>query len=105
MPVREWISGAVPSAGVGTGFSPRALERAAARNGGKPFSLTSLTEDYDTTMRLADGDTRYTFAIEALFRPAEDRTGRPINDAIAIREFVPRAVRRAVRQKGRWIVG
>lgn len=105
MPVREWISGAVPSAGVGTGFSPRALERAAARNDGKPFSLTSLTEDYDTTMRLADGETRYTFAIEALFRPAEDRTGLPIDDAIAIREFFPRTLRRAVRQKGRWIVG
>ena len=105
MPVREWLSGAVPSAGVGTGFSPRALERAAAQNEGKPFSLTSLTEDYDTTMRLADGEMRYTFAIEALFRPAEDRTGLPIDDAIAIREFFPRTLSRAVRQKGRWIVG
>jgi bacteriophage N4 adsorption protein B len=105
MPVREWISGAVPSAGVGTGFSPRALQRAADRNGGKPFSLTSLTEDYDLTMRLADGDIRFTFAIEALFRPAEDRTGLPIDDAIAVRGFFPRTVRQAVRQKGRWIVG
>ncbi len=105
MPVREWISGAVPSAGVGTGFSPRALQRAAERNHGKPFSLTSLTEDYDLTMRLADGDMRFTFAIEALFRPAEDRSGLPIDDAIAIREFFPRTLRPAIRQKGRWIVG
>jgi adsorption protein B len=105
MPIREWISGAVPSAGVGTGFSPAALERAAASNDGKPFSLSSLTEDYDLTMRLAGSDLRYTFAIEALFRPAEDRTGLPIDDAIAIREFFPRKLRQAVRQKGRWIVG
>ena len=105
LPVREWISGAVPSAGVGTGFSPRALQRAAERNHGKPFSLTSLTEDYDLTMRLADGDTRFTFAIEALFRPAADRAGLPIDDAIAIREYFPRTVRPAIRQKGRWIVG
>ena len=105
MPVREWISGAVPSAGVGTGFSPRALQRAAELNGGMPFSLTSLTEDYDLTMRLADGDIRFTFAIGALFRPAEDRTGLPIDDAIAIRELFPRTVRSAVRQKGRWVVG
>ena len=105
MPVREWISGAIPSAGVGTGFSARALQRAADRNDGKPFSLTSLTEDYDTTMRLADGDIRFTFAIEALFRPSEDRTGLPIDDAIAIREHFPRTARQAVRQKGRWIVG
>jgi adsorption protein B len=105
LPVREWLSGAVPSAGVGTAFSPRALQRAAAHNGGKPFSLTSLTEDYDVTMRLAGDEMRYTFAIEALFRPAEDRTGLPIDDAIAIREFFPRTLRRAVRQKGRWIVG
>jgi len=105
MPVREWISGAVPSAGVGTGFSPRALQRAAERNHGKPFSLTSLTEDYDLTMRLADGDTRFTFALEALFRPAADRSGLPIDDAIAIREFFPRTLWPAIRQKGRWIVG
>lgn len=105
LPVREWISGAVPSAGVGTGFSARALALAAAANDGHPFSLTSLTEDYDLTMRLGDYDTRHTFAVEALFRPAEDRTGRPIDDAIAIREYFPKKLRAAIRQKGRWIVG
>jgi hypothetical protein len=89
LPVREWMSGAVRSAGVGTGFSPSALARAAATNGGTPFSLTSLTEDYEVTMRLAGSGMRYTFAIEALFRPAEDRTGLPIDDAIAVRDFSP----------------
>jgi adsorption protein B len=105
LPVREWLSGAVPSAGVGTGFSPKALRLAAERNGGLPFSLSSLTEDYDLTMRLADGNTRFTFAIEALFRPAEDRSGLPIEDAIAIREHFPRTLQGAVRQKGRWVRG
>jgi adsorption protein B len=105
LPIREWFSGAVPSAGVGTGFSARALALAAAANDGQPFSLTSLTEDYDLTMRLGDCDTRHTFVVEALFRPAEDRTGRPIDDAIAVREYFPKKLRAAVRQKGRWIVG
>jgi adsorption protein B len=105
MPVREWLSGAVPSAGVGTGFSRRALARAAALNGGLPFSLTSLTEDYDLTMRIADDSIRQTFVTEALFRPAVDRTGRPIDDAIAVREHFPRKLWPAIKQKGRWIVG
>lgn len=105
MPLRAWLSGAVPSAGVGTGFSRRALARAASLNHGLPFSMTSLTEDYDLTMRIAAGGYPMTFVIDALFRPAEDRTGLPIDDAIGVREYFPRTFRRAVRQKSRWIAG
>jgi adsorption protein B len=105
MPVRAWLAGAVPSAGVGTGFSRRALALASDLHGGLPFSLTSLTEDYDLTMRLAGAGCRMTFVDEALFRPREDRTGRPIDDAIAVREYFPKTFRRAVRQKSRWIAG
>ncbi len=53
LPVRESISGMVPSAGVGTGFSRHALLALCAENGGRPFNVDSLTEDYDIGLRLS----------------------------------------------------
>src|SRR5512145_1569792 len=81
------------------------MARAASLSHGMPLSMTSLTEAYDLTMRIAADGYPMTFVIDALFRPAEDRTGRPIDDAIGVREYFPRTFRRAVRQKSRWIAG
>jgi len=44
--VREWFVGVVPGAGVGTGYSMRALDAAAGISGGDCFSTDSRTEDY-----------------------------------------------------------
>ncbi|KTC78448.1 glycosyltransferase [Legionella cincinnatiensis] len=50
--VRELLHGFIPSAGVGTGFSRKALETLALHNNGEPFSLFSLTEDYSCALKL-----------------------------------------------------
>ncbi|MBC7470442.1 MAG: glycosyltransferase, partial [Ramlibacter sp.] len=53
MVVRESVSGMVPSAGVGTCFSRKALLSLIGATHNKPFNISSLTEDYDVGMRLA----------------------------------------------------
>ncbi|WP_163364477.1 glycosyltransferase family 2 protein, partial [Escherichia coli] len=45
--VREALAKAVPSAGVGTCFSRRAMQALKAHNHDEPFNTASLTEDYD----------------------------------------------------------
>jgi adsorption protein B len=52
MLVRESISATVPSAGVGTCFSRRALAALVGTTHNHPFNTESLTEDYDVGMRL-----------------------------------------------------
>ena len=50
--VRESLVGSVPSAGVGTCFSRRALLALNAETDNQPFNTESLTEDYDVGARL-----------------------------------------------------
>ena len=50
--VREALSGQVPSAGVGTCFSRRAVTALLADGDGIAFDIQSLTEDYDIGFRL-----------------------------------------------------
>ncbi|MEG0447190.1 MAG: glycosyltransferase, partial [Comamonas sp.] len=51
--VRESMSGMVPSAGVGTCFSRKAMLALMAETEGQPFNPDTLTEDYDVGTRLA----------------------------------------------------
>src|ERR1044071_2464310 len=50
--VRQSIGGIVPSAGVGTAFFRRALDKLAAGNRGDPFFIGNLTEDYEVGIRV-----------------------------------------------------
>src|SRR5262249_13609580 len=59
--VREWFAGVVPGAGVGTGYSMRALDAAAAAAGGDCFSTDSLTEDYEFSFRISQLGLKQTF--------------------------------------------
>lgn len=52
VPVREALAGQVPSAGVGTCFSRRAVLALLADGDGIAFDVQSLTEDYDIGFRL-----------------------------------------------------
>jgi len=52
--VREAIAGQVPSAGVGTCFSRRAVLALVADGDGIAFDTQSLTEDYDIGFRLKE---------------------------------------------------
>jgi adsorption protein B len=113
MVVRESMSGTVPSAGVGTCFSRRALKTLAEQNNNQPFNSDCLTEDYNIGMRLAALGMRATFAR----LPVQFHTRRAgwfgwgpprelaVNMPLCVREFFPDTFRTAYRQKARWTLG
>jgi len=96
MVVREALSAGLPAAGVGCGFSRAMLRRLAEDAGGEgPFSIDSLTEDYELGLRIkaAGGRSR--------FLRVRGEDGR----LVATRAFFPARLDHAVRQKGRWVHG
>ena len=95
MPARQWMGGFIPSNGVGTGFSRRALEMLAARYSNRIFEPGCMTEDYENGFRV------HAMGLPQRFIPIHFRDGRPV----ATREYFPRAFRPAVRQRSRWIMG
>lgn len=105
LPLREWLTGAVPSAGVGTGFSRRALALAAESNGGRAFDESSLTEDYELAMRISGKDVPEVFVIDPIRRRRIGLDRRYFNSVIAVKSYFPKSFKRAIRQKTRWIMG
>lgn len=111
--VRESLSGMVPSAGVGTCFSRRALLTLASETNNQPFNTSSLTEDYDIGARLAFHNMN---SIVAHF-PVEFCTVRktwfglgPQREfkrllSLCVREYFPDTFRASYRQKARWMLG
>ena len=109
--VRQRLAKTVPSAGVGTCFSRRAIE--ALEEDGDPFNTATLTEDYDIGNRLAE---RGMSAIIALY-PVEFRTRRgaifglgpdrmvTFSMPLCVREHFPNTFKTSYRQKARWILG
>jgi len=99
MVVRDALGAAIPAAGVGCGFSRKALgELAASRTkAGEdgPFSAECLTEDYELGMLFSSGGRKGRFL--------RLRDGR--GELVATRAFFPGTVDEAVRQKARWIHG
>ena len=85
----------VPSNGVGTGFTRRALEKLASAEHNLIFEPACLTEDYENGLRL------HKFGCKQMFVPLT-KCGESI---VATREFFPRTVRTAIRQRSRWILG
>jgi bacteriophage N4 adsorption protein B len=101
MHVREWLSGFVPSAGVGTAIRRDLLDELASANGGDhPFATDSLTEDYDLGLRLAQAGHRAMFVQQRLREPPEG-----VPELIATRAAFPATPRTAVRQRTRWMLG
>ena len=111
--VREALAGQVPSAGVGTCFSRRAIQVLLQDGDGIAFDSQSLTEDYDIGIRLKARGLSEIFARI----PAEmsrDKVAKSIRYAgrnnreastVAVREYFPDTFSTAVRQKSRWIIG
>jgi adsorption protein B len=95
MPARELLGGFVPSNGVGTGFSRRAIERLAEAHANRIFEPTCLTEDYENGWRI------HRMGLNQKFIPIRFREGR----FVATREYFPRKFRAAVRQRTRWVTG
>lgn len=106
--VRQLMTGQVPSAGVGTAFSRRAIALLERINGGQVFDTSSLTEDYEIGVRLHEAGAR-----EMLVHYPVRFSGRPpawfgrpgVHDMVCVQEYFPSHGRLAVRQKARWIVG
>ncbi|BAN47482.1 cyclic di-3',5'-guanylate-activated glycosyltransferase NrfB [Metapseudomonas resinovorans] len=110
--VREALSGQVPSAGVGTCFSRRAIAALLEDGDGIAFDVQSLTEDYDIGFRLKQKGMKCIFARYPVSDPklalAKDWVfgmSRPFTQVICVREHFPRTWQHAVRQKSRWITG
>jgi adsorption protein B len=110
--VREALTGQVPSAGVGTCFSRRAISALLEDGDGIAFDVQSLTEDYDIGFRLKQKGMKCIFARYsvsdpklALEQPWVFGMNREFSQVICVREHFPRDLQHAIRQKSRWIVG
>jgi adsorption protein B len=113
MVVRESVSGMVPSAGVGTCFSRKALVNLIGATHNKPFNISSLTEDYDVGMRLAGlgmqsifGVFPVTFRVRRTSWNSRTKARELLVDMpLCVREYFPDNFRLAYRQKSRWVLG
>lgn len=110
VPVREALAGQVPSAGVGTCFSRRAILALLADGDGIAFDVQSLTEDYDIGFRLRQKGMEEIFCRFPVV-DENDTASRPFGqrartaNVICVREYFPDTFATAVRQKSRWIIG
>ncbi len=95
MPARQIMGSFVPSNGVGTGFTRQALEKLASADHNLIFEPACLTEDYENGLRL------HKLGLKQAFVPLAAST----SEIVATREFFPRTLRSATRQRTRWITG
>ena len=95
IPARQRLGGFLPSNGVGAGFDREALERLAATRGGLIFDPSCLTEDYENGFRL------HALGCRQIFVPLR----LPADAPWATREYFPRRLSSAIRQRSRWVAG
>jgi bacteriophage N4 adsorption protein B len=95
MPARQILGSFVPSNGVGTGYKREALEKLATADHNLIFEPSCLTEDYENGLRL------HKLGCPQVFMPVT----RSRRGLVATREFFPKTVRGAIRQRTRWIMG
>ncbi|WP_240663555.1 glycosyl transferase family protein [Sphingomonas sp. UV9] len=94
--VRTALGAGMPLAGTGCAIAPEVLAMVAQARGGDPFDATSVTEDYELGLRLAELGARGIFA-----RVATDDVG----GVVAVRAYFPGTIDASVRQKTRWMTG
>ena len=94
--VRTALGAGMPLAGTGCAIAPDVLAMIAQARGGNPFDASSLTEDYELGLRLAELGARGVFA-----RVAADDAGT----VVAVRAYFPGTMRESIRQKTRWMTG
>ncbi|RYF18141.1 MAG: glycosyl transferase family protein [Comamonadaceae bacterium] len=104
MPLREHLCGMIPSAGVGTCFSRRAMRALWRQTRGTPFRTDSLTEDYEIGVRISQLGLRSRFVLCSI-PPGPAGRGAASESLVAVREFFPGRLRDSYRQKGRWVLG
>ena len=95
--MREAIGAAIPLAGVGCAIARRPLAELAARQEGKPFTGSSMTEDYEVGLRIGE------LGLKTMFVRIPARPGD--RGVVASRGHFPASLGAAVRQKARWLGG
>lgn len=96
MVVRDALGAALPAAGVGFAVEREALARLALDRGtAAPFEATSLTEDYELGLAIADLGGKCRFV----------RKRRRDGELIATRAYFPARLDHIVKQKTRWVHG
>jgi adsorption protein B len=95
MPARQFSRSFIPSNGVGTGFARAILEQLAKERGNRVFDPASLTEDYEIGVHVHES------GHDQLFTPLRHSD----RGWIATREYFPRKIHSAIRQRTRWITG
>lgn len=98
MVVRSSFGCFIPGAGVGTGYRRESLEELARVSSNRVFEPVSLTEDYDSGLRL------HRLGCRQVFVPIT-RLGDAGRDFMAVREFFPKQWGTALRQRTRWVTG
>ena len=106
--VREWLTGGVPSAGVGTGFSRNAITLAWQDEIQGAFREDLLTEDYEIAMQLLRRGAHSAF-FDGIVRggdapPPALRLWR-MPGVPAVRGAFPNTFWASVREKTRWTLG
>lgn len=92
---RAALGAFLPGCGVGTAFRRGELEKLAEAESNRLFDPAALTEDYDNGLRLHE------LGCRQMFVPVQWKDGEPL----ATREYFPRSLRAAVRQRTRWVTG
>ena len=95
--VREAVGAAIPLAGVGCAIARRSLAQLAALQDGKPFSGSSMTEDYEVGLRIG------ALGLKTMFVRIPAQPGE--KGVVASRGHFPATLGAAVRQKARWLGG
>ncbi len=107
VPVREKISGFVPYAGTGTGFSRKVIEFLADEYGGHVFNESSMTEDYSMSKKIREAGMRSVF-VNVVLGDDDSPWWKPLCKRpmfISNWSYFPMDWTRSVRQKSRWIIG
>ena len=93
--IRAALGAGMPLAGAGCAISTAMLRQVAADRDGLPFDATSLTEDYELGLSIAERGGR------GLIARCTDADG----GMIAVRAYFPDTFTAAARQKARWMTG
>ena len=96
MPMRDWLSAPIPSAGVGVALRHDLLDTLARGNvDGLPFDRNSVTEDYELGVKAS------ALGVRSIFIRARADDG----SLIASKGLFPADVGASIRQKTRWVLG
>ncbi len=91
---RGYSGSFTPSNGVGTGFARHILQQLGEERG-QVFDPISLTEDYEVGVYI------HRMGYSQIFVPLRNTK----DDLMATREYFPRKVKSAIRQRTRWVTG